>query len=99
VRELRNLVERAVITARDGALHLDLPETPDPAAPAADELAAPASIRTAEELRALERANILLALERTAWRVAGPAGAARLLGVNASTLASRMKALGIAREP
>jgi PAS domain S-box-containing protein len=97
VRELRNVIERAVITVRDGQLQLDLPE-PAAAAPGPavhDGGAAP--VHTAEELRAIERANILRALERTDWRVAGPSGAAQLLGMNPSTLASRMKALGISR--
>ena len=49
------------------------------------------------ELEALERENIHRALESCEWRVAGERGAARLLGINPSTLASRMKALGIER--
>ena len=48
-------------------------------------------------MRELERANILRALERAGWRVAGPNGAARLLGVPPSTLGSRMDVLGIRR--
>lgn len=43
----------------------------------------------------LERDNIILALEATGWKVAGETGAAQLLGMNPSTLSSRMKALGI----
>jgi transcriptional regulator with GAF, ATPase, and Fis domain len=42
-----------------------------------------------------ERELILRALERTAWRVKGPKGAAAALGLNPSTLYSRMKKLGI----
>ena len=41
--------------------------------------------------------NLLRALERTNWRVYGPEGAAALLGVKATTLASRMKKLGLGR--
>ncbi|HZZ80109.1 MAG TPA: helix-turn-helix domain-containing protein, partial [Gemmataceae bacterium] len=62
--------------------------TPSPDVPA---------IRTLQELREQERANILLALESSGWRVAGKDGAAERLGMNASTLNSRMRALGIAR--
>jgi PAS domain S-box-containing protein len=100
VRELQNVIERAVITAQNGRLNLDrsLPEVetrvttqvPDPLEPGA-------GIRTAKEFEQLERANLIRALEASAWRVAGDNGAARLLGMNASTLSSRMKALGITR--
>ncbi|MDH4195599.1 MAG: hypothetical protein OEV70_15785 [Nitrospirota bacterium] len=45
----------------------------------------------------MERQNIRFALEQTGWKVSGEKGAAQLLGMNASTLASRMKALGISR--
>jgi transcriptional regulator with GAF, ATPase, and Fis domain len=49
------------------------------------------------ELEQLERENILRALEATGWRVAGKDGAAALLGMNPSTLNSRIRALRIAR--
>ena len=48
--------------------------------------------------RELERANILVALERCAWKIAGNQGAARLLGLKPSTLAYQMKTLGIERD-
>jgi transcriptional regulator with GAF, ATPase, and Fis domain len=54
-------------------------------------------IHTIQELEALERDNILRALDACEWRVAGERGAARLLGMNPSTLSSRMKALSITR--
>ena len=49
------------------------------------------------EMRRRERDNVLRALERTNWRVYGPEGAAALLGVRATTLASRIKKLGLGR--
>lgn len=52
---------------------------------------------TAEDITRLERVNVRRALERTDWQVAGESGVARLLGVAPSTLASRMKALGVRR--
>ena len=55
----------------------------------------PATIRTAQEFEELERANLLRALQSANWKVPGEQGAARLLGMNPSTLASRMKALHI----
>lgn len=50
------------------------------------------------ELQQIERNNLLLALELTGWRVSGAGGAAQLLGINPSTLASRIKALGLQRQ-
>jgi hypothetical protein len=52
---------------------------------------------TVRELEAIERANLLLALETCGWRVSGENGAAQLLSINPSTLASRIKALGLRR--
>jgi transcriptional regulator with GAF, ATPase, and Fis domain len=49
------------------------------------------------ELEELERENLLEALRRTNWKVSGPGGAAGLLGVKPTTLASRIKAMGIRR--
>jgi PAS domain S-box-containing protein len=54
-------------------------------------------VRTEAEMREIERANLLRALEAAAWKVAGPSGAAARLGVSPSTLRSRMKSLGIRR--
>lgn len=100
VRELQNVIERAVITAVNGRLNLEraLPETTcnqEAASAAASE--DPGLIKTDAEFRRLERENIERALEAADGRVSGENGAARLLGLNPSTLASRMKALGIER--
>ena len=57
----------------------------------------PPKVRTAAEMMEVEKANLLRALERTNWRVAGPEGAAALLGVNPSTLSSRLKVLKMKR--
>jgi formate hydrogenlyase transcriptional activator len=102
VRELQNVIERAVITARDGQLNLDralpasLGETPVTAIPAPSR--GEGEILTVDELARLERENIVRALERADWQVSGDSGAARLLGMAPSTLASRLKALGIRRQ-
>jgi transcriptional regulator with GAF, ATPase, and Fis domain len=53
---------------------------------------------TANELRELERRNIIAALERTNWKVAGDGGAAALLGVKPSTLTYQIRSFGIERE-
>jgi transcriptional regulator with GAF, ATPase, and Fis domain len=100
VRELQNVIERAVITAAAGRLNLEraLPDAPISGVDVIDnEPASDGAIRTAKELEELERANILRALKSTDWKVSGERGAARLLGMNASTLSSRMKALGISK--
>ena len=102
IRELQSIIERAVITARDGQLDLDhaLPQTVS-TGPAF--VSAPAMegrenrIHTLRELQDLERANLIAALNTAGWRVSGKDGAARLLGINPSTLSSRLKALGIKR--
>jgi transcriptional regulator with GAF, ATPase, and Fis domain len=100
VRELQNVIERAVITSRDGRLNLDraLPESGKVTATGAQSSEdTERRVRTAKELEALERTNLIAALETTAWRVAGENGAAQLLGMKPTTLSSRMKALGIER--
>jgi transcriptional regulator with GAF, ATPase, and Fis domain len=103
VRELQNVIERAVITAQEGRLNLDraLPDARGETLreSGAREVTEDSSERILpiRELEQLERENILRALEATGWRVAGKDGAAALLGMNPSTLNSRIRALRIAR--
>lgn len=99
VRELENVIERAVIIASDGRLNLrdvlPLENFKDVSQPkTSDGVSAP---RTKNELRGLEKATLIRALEAARWKVAGPDGAARKLGIPPSTLFSRIKALGIER--
>ena len=97
VRELQNVIERAVITAREGKLNFEraLPATipGDSAAP----LPESSGVLTARDLARLERENLRRALEATHWQIAGEGGAAKLLGLAPSTLASRVKALRLRR--
>jgi transcriptional regulator with GAF, ATPase, and Fis domain len=97
VRELENVIERAIITSPDG--HLDLERALSQSAPAAvDPSTLEAdTVLTAAQLQDLERQNLLRALARASGRVSGRGGAAELLGIPPSTLNSRMKALGIQR--
>jgi transcriptional regulator with GAF, ATPase, and Fis domain len=101
VRELQNVVERAVIVSHGGKLALELSDIVKPSgrhARAAQPL--PNSSDTVipeKEWRDRERANIIAALRQTNSRVSGKGGAADLLGINASTLASRINTLGIER--
>ena len=101
VRELRNVIERGVILAHGGALEFDLPVGNQPASPARSALpagdATQPEILTKAELQRRERDNLLLALQKTRWKVKGPDGAAELLGVNPATLLSRMRKWGLKR--
>jgi PAS domain S-box-containing protein len=99
VRELQNVIERAIITARDGRLNLDraLPTSSAELAERDASNGAPGALLTVEDLARIERENLRQALERSAWKVAGEDGAARLLGMAPSTLTSRMKSLGLKR--
>jgi len=103
IRELENVIERAVIMARrHGRLRFDLagegPRASPPAAPpAGQEGSRPRVVLPAAEVRRLERENILAALRQSGGRIRGPGGAAELLGLKPTTLASRIKTLGIGK--
>jgi transcriptional regulator with GAF, ATPase, and Fis domain len=97
IRELQNVIERAVITSRDGRLNLDRALGSPAGKRNAEEGPEGRRVRSRDEMERLERDNLLLALERSGWKVAGDDGAARLLGLKPSTLSSRMRALGIKR--
>jgi transcriptional regulator with GAF, ATPase, and Fis domain len=105
VRELQNVIERAVIISQDGRLNLDraLPDDQTTAglAPAArpDRRKSSDAILRRHEFEQFERANIVRALEASGWRVSGKDGAAALLGINPSTLNSRLRALKIQKNP
>lgn len=91
IRELENVIERQVILARGDAVRVDDVVAPS-AAPAERQPAPPgAGIEMEEDLQRRQRRNILLALERCEGKVFGRGGAAELLGVKPTTLASRIK--------
>lgn len=83
IRELRNVIEYAVIVSTDDTLKIRLPENGH---------SDPAKIMTLEEA---ESSHIKGVLKLTNWRIKGEGGAAQLLGMNPSTLYSRMVKLGI----
>ena len=101
VRELRNVIERALITATGGVVDLEralpLGTAGTPVVATAD--AGATEVLSARRLRQLERDNMIAALDRVQWRVAGDGGAAQQLGISPSTFKSRMKALKIVRRP
>ena len=89
VRELENLIERAVILSPDGVLRVEFLES-------ATESKTHASVNT-QTLADFERRFILQALSETGWLVGGVNGAAKRLGLKRTTLISKMEKLGIAR--
>ena len=101
IRELQNVIERAVITSQEGRLNLEhaLPVTSLNLDSSKERSKATHEKRvlTHKELQDMERENIIAALEKTKWKVSGEDGAARLLGIPHTTLSSRIKALGIKR--
>jgi transcriptional regulator with GAF, ATPase, and Fis domain len=94
IRELQNVIERAVILSKGVRLRLDIALAKPAGSPAAD---LPDGVLTESECRARERENLLRALQRTDGRIYGAGGAADLLGINPTTLASRLRALRIAQ--
>jgi transcriptional regulator with GAF, ATPase, and Fis domain len=101
IRELRNVIERAVILARGGVLEFKLPLTESPPAPArsahSKDDQAGAEYLTEVEMQSRERENLLVILRKTGWKIKGPDGAAELLGVKPTTLLSRIKKMGLKR--
>jgi DNA-binding NtrC family response regulator len=85
IRELANVIERAVIYTQGNVLNVVdvFEQTKEPMS---------AAMRSLEQV---EREYIMHILEHTSWRIEGPRGAAKLLGLNPSTLRTRMIKLGI----
>ena len=100
IRELQNVIERAVIISTGPVLSVDVTDLKLPKAGVSVEQAtAPKSINGAlhDLLQETERQQILKALKKCNWVVAGPHGAAAHLAMKRSTLQLRMHKLGIAR--
>ena len=85
IRELRNVVERAMITAAGPRLTVPVPNT-----------SAAASVRSIK-LVDVERTHIRRVLESTRWRIRGTGGAAEQLGLKPTTLETRLAKLGLKR--
>ena len=85
IRELKNVIERAMILGSGPDLRVEPPELPD--GPAVEGL----------KLDQVEKRHIVAVLEQTGWRVRGAGGAAEQLGLKPTTLESRMQKLGINR--
>ncbi len=94
IRELENLIERAVILSSGAELEISLAELKLAAAVKAT----PIKATSVSTLKDAEREHILRALDETDWVVSGPQGAAARLGMKRTTLNSRMQKLGISRQ-
>ena len=90
IRELQNLIERAVILSRGPVLQIPLHDLDNRTAPRRDN-------GTDQTLEAAERTHILAILKETRWVLGGARGAAARLGINRSTLQFRLNKLGIVR--
>ena len=99
VRELQNAIERAVILAQGGPLQFDPPASQRAPVSVPAFIDEPAAVLTRSDLKQRERESITAALAQTGGKVFGPRGAALLLGMKPTTLASRIKALGLKTKP
>jgi transcriptional regulator with GAF, ATPase, and Fis domain len=101
IRELRSVIERAIIFARGGALDFDLPvvHSSSDRTPTASRLEDRGDLEylTDSEMQRLERENLFAVLEKTGWKIKGIDGAAELLGVKPTTLISRIGKMGLKR--
>lgn len=98
IRELKNVIERAVILSKTAKLRLDL-AMPDGLIESELENFEPqedsGEFLTEIQFRELEKQNLIRALEVADWKIAGELGAAQLLGLKPSTLTYRMQQFGI----
>ncbi len=97
IRELQNVIERAVIIAQSTRLDFDLPKRPKPGSISSHQQAVRASdpVLTFDDIKQFERQNIVRALNRTHWKIFGKHGAAALLGIPPTTLTTRIQRMGL----
>ncbi len=100
IRELKNVIERAVILSKGSRARLDLamPNETITTAPVNSVAADEADFVTDAKIRELEKANMVAALRHANWQIWGNDGAAELLGLKPSTLTYRMKAFDIRKD-
>ncbi|WP_454062551.1 sigma 54-interacting transcriptional regulator [Candidatus Nitrospira salsa] len=92
IRELQNIIERALITANSGELYFELPSKTKRrlSGNVGEDLKSPV-VLSEEEVQEVIRQNTLAALKQTRWKVYGAGGAAELLGMKPTTLLARMR--------
>ncbi len=98
IRELQNVIERALITSNGPLLRIDLPSPDSMTEDEPHQESRPhdtKGVMTEQQIRQLEIDNLHAALATANGRLFGPGGAAELLGIKPTTLASRLKKLGI----
>ena len=95
VRELQNIMERAIITSIQGKLNFEgiIPKSVDYNAIGLED----SKILTFEEMKDIERQNIIKVLNITNWKISGPGGASDILQIPRTTLTSKIKKLSIKR--
>jgi PAS domain S-box-containing protein len=100
VRELKNVIERAVILSAGNVLRLEASMPAEASVSPVPAIESPADVTfmTEKEMREFQKSNLIAALKQADWRVSGPDGAAELLGIKPTTLADRIRTLGI-RKP
>ena len=98
IRELQNVIERALITSNGADLNLDLPDEPKTSLHVTQPPSPSPTIMTDAQIREFERNNMQAALKATDGKLFGKGGAAELLGLKPTTLASRFKRLEIKLE-
>jgi PAS domain S-box-containing protein len=100
VREMKNVIERAVILSKGDVLRLDLslPRGIDSIDDVPPPLVSEGEVLTDAQMKALQKKNLLAALTQAEWRVSGRGGAAEMLGVKPTTLADRIRKFGL-RKP
>lgn len=99
IRELQNVVERAVISTQSGPLEFHLPVSRDSVGDNAELIPArsPKELLTDEEVRDVERQNLIAVLMQCNWKISGEGGAAEYLGLHPATLSSRMRSMAVKR--
>ncbi|MCZ6512805.1 MAG: sigma 54-interacting transcriptional regulator [Nitrospinae bacterium] len=100
IRELQNVIERAVITSRSGKLAFNLTQGKLGNGRRGKEATQPKPdkgnpILTEEEMKLRDRENLLNALHQSGWKITGAGGAAEILGMKPTTLHSKIKKLGL----
>jgi transcriptional regulator with GAF, ATPase, and Fis domain len=93
VRELINILERAVITSHDGVIRLP-EEMAEPVKPFVNSRDTQVQLI---DLQTIEQQHIISVLNTVNFRISDPKGAAKILGLNPSTLRFRMRKLGISK--
>jgi formate hydrogenlyase transcriptional activator len=93
IRELENIIERAMILSRNGVLEYGEWIPTEKITESTNGISTPIT-----KLEDVEKEHIIETLKKTGWKVSGEKGAAKILGLNATTLEARMKKLGIKRE-